>query len=593
MIAAAGSTRFWLSLAAAGATALAVACGDSGGDGGGGPGPAVPTLAISGGDLQTDTVGRTLPQPLAVVFRDTLGQPVSGATVTWSVVTGGGSVTASSVTATDGVAGASYTVGTEATVNSIRAFTQGAAAPVFFTVHAVNDVAAQLVKAAGDSQFAVVGGSTQSPYAVKAVDQYGNAVPQVSVQWSVTGGGGSVSSSSSITDASGIARTTHTLAATGDNTVQATAGGLAGSPVTFISRGVLPATYVAEVGVPENYGAHDTFVRDGIAFLCAWNTGVIILDVGNGIRGGSPSNPVEISRLVPSDNGVPGGPAVHNAWWFHNPNTGEARYLFLGQEGPLSVGSAASGDIHVVDVSDLANPVEVAYYHMAGAGTHNFWMDEANQILYAAYYNGGVVALSVSGTLSGNLANREIARVKPGGNGTFTWGVHLYNGSLYASDMTRGFFQLKLNGFNFNVLAGTNPVTTGATTDLWVANGYAYTGVGFRSNPAVMIWRLDASGAPVLVDSLFTPSGLFNLSDVEVSPGGNLLMFSTEAGPNGGFYFYNLADPARPVFLSRYQVTNGIHTATFGEINGRLYAFGARNPSGPAMVILDVTTLDF
>ena len=33
------------------------------------------------------------------------------------------------------------------------------------------------------------------------------------------------------------------------------------------------------------YGIHDTFVRDGLAFVFAWNTGVIIYDVGNGIRG--------------------------------------------------------------------------------------------------------------------------------------------------------------------------------------------------------------------------------------------------------------------------------------------------------------------
>ena len=46
---------------------------------------------------------------------------------------------------------------------------------------------------------------------------------------------------------------------------------------------------------------------------------------------------------------------------------------------------------------DLAHPNEVASFHLDGAGTHNFWMDEDAQILYAAYYNQGVVALDVSG----------------------------------------------------------------------------------------------------------------------------------------------------------------------------------------------------
>ena len=199
------------------------------------------------------------------------------------------------------------------------------------------------------------------------------------------------------------------------------------------------------VPVPPSYGIHDTFVREGLAFVCAWNTGVIIYDVGNGIRGGSPTQPVEVSRLLTAANNVPGGPAVHNGWWFHNPVRNERRYLFLGQEGSGILGSSSSGDLHVVDVSDLAHPREVAFFHLTGAGTHNFWMDEARQVLYMSYYNGGLVALDVSGVLEGNLVNRLIAQVQPGGMGnTYVWGVQVANGSLYAIDMLSGLWQLKL-----------------------------------------------------------------------------------------------------------------------------------------------------
>ena len=196
----------------------------------------------------------------------------------------------------------------------------------------------------------------------------------------------------------------------------------------------------ASVPIPPTYGIHDTYVRDGLAFVFAWDAGVIIYDVGNGIRGGSPESPVEVSRLVTA-GGSAGSPAVHNGWWFHNPVTHEARYLFIGQEGPAAVGAASSGDIHVVDVADLAHPREVASFHLDGAGTHNFWMDEEAQVLYAAYYNGGVVALDVSGTLSGNLSNRLIGQVRFGDD-TFTWGVMLANGWLYASDMLSGLWQI-------------------------------------------------------------------------------------------------------------------------------------------------------
>jgi hypothetical protein len=206
-----------------------------------------------------------------------------------------------------------------------------------------------------------------------------------------------------------------------------------------------PATIAlrATVPIPPAYGIHDTYVRDGLAFVFAWNTGVIIYDVGNGMRGGTPDAPVEVSSLVTAADGVAGGPAVHNGWWFHNPVTGERRYLFIGQEGAGVLGSRSSGDIHVVDVADLTQPREVAVFHLDGAGTHNFWMDESRQILYAAYYNAGVVALDVSGTLSGDLSSRLIAQVQPGGPGnTYTWGVQLAGGSLYASDMLSGLWQM-------------------------------------------------------------------------------------------------------------------------------------------------------
>lgn len=198
-------------------------------------------------------------------------------------------------------------------------------------------------------------------------------------------------------------------------------------------------TVASNTSIPDNYCIHDTFVRDGLAFVFAWDEGLYIFDVGKGTNGGTPQAPVQISHT----RGF--GGQTHNGWWFWNPTTGEKKYLFIGEEGPGGVGASSSGDIHVVDVSNLAAPVEVASYSMGGAGVHNFWMDEARQILYAAYYNGGVVALDVSGTLSGNLGNREIATIKPGGAGnTYVWGVMLYNNSLYATDMLSGFWQLGL-----------------------------------------------------------------------------------------------------------------------------------------------------
>jgi hypothetical protein len=353
------------------------------------------------------------------------------------------------------------------------------------------------------------------------------------------------------------------------------------------------------IPIAPNYGVHDTFIRDGIAAVCAWNSGVLIYDVGNGLQGGTPAAPKLVSQFVPSANGISGGAQIHNAWWFWNPGTGEHRYLFLGQEAPGTIGSSSAGDIHVLDVSDLVHPAEVAFYHSTTAGTHNFWMNESAQILYAAFYNGGVIALDVSGALSGDLSSRLISSVQPGGPGdTYTWGVQLYNGSLYAIDMLSGLWQLSESAGHLDVAGGGNNVPDRYSSDFSIAAGYAYSGswdhyrrTGLPGS-AVSIWRLGVTGAPALVDTIAVDS-VGAISDIKVSPDGKLLMFSTEAGPASGMYFYSLANPGTPAYLSRYLTgPEGVHTAKWGEIGGRLYAFGAKNPSNPALLILDVTNLD-
>jgi len=373
-----------------------------------------------------------------------------------------------------------------------------------------------------------------------------------------------------------------------------------GAPMSQPPPGPQPVL-VATVPIAPNYGIHDTFVRDGLVFVFAWRSGVMIFDVGKGILGGSPSNPVLVGQVVTDSSNINGGPAVHNGWWYWSPDaTVGKRYLFVGQEGPAVIGTSSSGLIHVVDVSDLRNPKEVAFFHKAGTdstGTHNFWMDEANQILYAAYYNGGVVALDVSGTLSGDLASRLIDSLRIAGRGnTFTWSVQLYNGSLYAIDMLSGLWQLNTNNGKLSVAAGGNNESARYSSDFWVQGGYAYTGTWDhlrRTNQdgsLLKVWQLNVTGAPVAVDSIITPS-ISAVSDVKVSSNGKVVMFSAEGGANSGLYLYSLGNPAHPTFLAYYPVSAGLHTVSFGYINGGVYAFAARNPGNPALMIFDVTSL--
>ena len=204
--------------------------------------------------------------------------------------------------------------------------------------------------------------------------------------------------------------------------------------------------FTAAMGSPF---VHDVFVRDGILITALWNQGITIWDIG-GAGSGTVSNPIALGNVV-----TVGGKA-HNVWWFHNAVTGEKRYAFVGEEGPGAIGVRSSGDIHVVDVSNLATPHEVAFFHLDGAGTHNFSVDESRGILYAAYYNGGVRAIDVTGDLSScDAANRsvdgrcdlarmgrELAHGPSGLGSVYIWGVQLVGLRLYASDMLNGIWKL-------------------------------------------------------------------------------------------------------------------------------------------------------
>ncbi|MBA2626792.1 MAG: Ig-like domain-containing protein [Gemmatimonadales bacterium] len=587
------------------ATVLFGACKDSTAPGG------AAAIAAKDGTAQTAQAATALPLPLRVLVTDAASAPVSGVTVQWVVASGNGTLSApSSVTDAAGIASVILTLGPTAGTQQVRAVVSGlAGSPVTFSATATagppggGGVATRLILKDGGGQTGPVGTALAQPLRVSVLNALDQPVSGVTVQWAVTAGGGTVSTASSVSDAAGTASVILTLGTTaGLQQVTASSAGLTGSPATFSATATAAAqtdpVLVNTVSVPANYGAHDTFVRDGYAFAFIWNSGLRIYDVGNGSRGGSPANPVLVSSFVTSAAGSTDGPNVHNGWWFHNPVTNEKRYLFVGQEGPARLFLSTTGDIHVVDVSNLSAPQEVAFYHYPSivgdsVGVHNFWMDEPNQILYAAFYNGGVVALDVSGTLSGDLAGRVIAQLRPGGAGnTFTWGVQLANGSLYAIDMLSGLSQLRLQGNTLSKLSGGSNVPERYSSDLWVHGNYAYTGTwntrGGNAGNVLKVWQLSVSGAPTLVDSIKTV-GISTVSDVEVTPDGRWLLFTAEGGAQGGLYLYSLADPAHPVFATKYIVSTGLHTGTFATINRRRYVFAAKNPASPAMMIFDVT----
>jgi hypothetical protein len=199
---------------------------------------------------------------------------------------------------------------------------------------------------------------------------------------------------------------------------------------------------------------HDIFAKDGLLYLGYWRDGLIILDIGAGIKGGSAANPKLVSQLRFNylDLYGPGWLAGAHSVFRHR------NYVFLGDEvfpAQFNIQSRdripVQGIVHVIDVSDIEQPRKVAEYAVPETGAHNMWVTE-DDVMVMGYYNGGGRVVDVSGELRGNLyrQGREIARLWTGDpkgwrpNLPFTWGAQPHQGLIYFNDMNSGIWITRL-----------------------------------------------------------------------------------------------------------------------------------------------------
>lgn len=207
---------------------------------------------------------------------------------------------------------------------------------------------------------------------------------------------------------------------------------------------------------------HDIDVQDGLLYGSWWNDGLVILDVGNGIKGGTPNNPVMVAQYkydlntLYRDVEASGGPGfirgTHTAWRHRN-------YVFIADEVFPSSGvrgakdaaaGRAYGRLQVIDVSDLEQPKSVAWYEPEFGGVHNVWV--AGDSLYMGAYNAGFRVFDVSGELKGDLRaqGREIGHLNTADmdgrtrNSAMTWGVVVRDGLAYVNDMNNGLWIVRI-----------------------------------------------------------------------------------------------------------------------------------------------------
>ncbi len=138
---------------------------------------------------------------------------------------------------------ATYTASVE-----ILAATASAPDTVAVALALAADVPDTVSISAGDNQVGVAGGAVTTLPSVRLIDQFDNPVPGITVTFSVTGGGGSITGSVQVTDAQGTATVgSWTLGSgLGAHTLQALVTGL--PPITFTATAnPAPASVIAVI----------------------------------------------------------------------------------------------------------------------------------------------------------------------------------------------------------------------------------------------------------------------------------------------------------------------------------------------------------
>lgn len=251
------------------------------------------------GDLQTDTVGRTLPKPIRVkVTLD--GNVVGGYMVHFD---GGDLGTDSMLSGSDGIATSTWTLGGQVGTQFVTASLAGAAgSPLTFSATGVAGAPAALIAVSGDGQIGGLHSYLSSPLVARLVDQFGNGVQGRWIQWSdsglVTLGADSV-----ITGISGDVTLNVHADTAGVAKVVASFGGVTGSPLLFTAT--LVDTVVSIDLSGSTYTPSSVTIPAGSAVKWIW---------GSGTHSVTPDSPGPIE-----DTGPLPGPHIYGPIIFPNP----------------------------------------------------------------------------------------------------------------------------------------------------------------------------------------------------------------------------------------------------------------------------------
>ncbi|MFZ9898585.1 MAG: beta strand repeat-containing protein, partial [Gemmatimonadaceae bacterium] len=252
--------------------------------------------------------GTPFPDSIRVWVKDRFGIGVPGATVSFTIVSGGGSVSpAPATTNADGIAAAQWTAG----LSGPQAVdvTVAGVAPVRVT----GAVPSAIVVSSGSGQSALFGQPFPLPVIFTVLGDSGNVLASAPVALTVTGGG-TISATQTFSDAQGLVRVNWTAGSiAGTATVTATIPGTTLSATASGQQGSAGPSFMAFAVPPRGIVAGDTIpttvvaIYNGVNELLPNYRGTMSV----ALTGGTPGAQLLGPTTVPVDSGSSAG-------WFRN-----------------------------------------------------------------------------------------------------------------------------------------------------------------------------------------------------------------------------------------------------------------------------------
>lgn len=185
-------------------TAIALAIAGCSGGTTAPPSPPTAMVAVSSVGT-TGRAGLVVVDSPSVLVKNASGTPVAGVPVTFSVLTGGGSVAVgTAITNASGVARARWTLGGTLGAQTMKA-TADTITPVVFTATASAGLTTTITILSGDAQTAAPNTTLPVPLKVKAADAFTNPVAGDTILFTPTSGASNLFGPQQITDAAGTA----------------------------------------------------------------------------------------------------------------------------------------------------------------------------------------------------------------------------------------------------------------------------------------------------------------------------------------------------------------------------------------------------